>query len=62
MAPKLYTSIEARQILRVGKTRMNDMLVSGELPSFKVGQRRRITEEALQAYLAQQQTTTTIAA
>jgi excisionase family DNA binding protein len=51
LAPKLYTSTEAREILRVGKTRMNDMLVSGELPSFKVGQRRRITEDDLKAYL-----------
>lgn len=56
MAPKLYTSAEAREILRVGKTRMNDMLVSGELPSFKVGQRRRISEDDLKAYLAQQKT------
>jgi excisionase family DNA binding protein len=56
LAPKLYTSTEAREILRIGKTRMNDMLVSGELPSFKVGQRRRITEDALQAYLVKQQT------
>lgn len=51
MAPKLYTSTEAREILRVGKTRMNDMLVSGELPSFKVGQRRRVAEDDLKAYL-----------
>jgi excisionase family DNA binding protein len=56
LAPKLYTSAEAREILRVGKTRMNNMLVSGELPSIKVGQRRRILEDDLKAYLAQQKT------
>lgn len=54
MAPKLYTSVEARGILRIGKTRMNALLVSGELPSFKVGPHRRITEDDLKAYIARQ--------
>ncbi len=51
MTPRLYTSTEARKILRIGKTRMNDLLVSGELASFKEGAHRRITEDALQEYL-----------
>ncbi len=54
MAPKLYTSNEAREILRIGKTRMNDLLVSGQLESFKVGQRRRITDEALRSCIQRQ--------
>jgi excisionase family DNA binding protein len=56
LAPKLYTSAEARTILRIGKTRMNDLLVSGELPSFKVGQRRRISEESLRVFIERQMT------
>jgi excisionase family DNA binding protein len=51
LAPKLYTTSEARAVLRVGKTRMYALLTSGELPSFFEGSHRRITEEALQGYL-----------
>ncbi len=57
MEPRYYTAAEARAILRVGRTRMNDMLVSGELKSFKVGQRRRIAAADLKAYVAKQMTT-----
>lgn len=51
MAPKLYTSVEAREFLRIGKTRMYALLTSGEIPSFKVGPHRRITEDDLNAYV-----------
>lgn len=57
LTPKLYTSTEARAILRVGKTRMNHLLVSGKLKSFKDGHQRRITEQALNEYIAAQMAT-----
>ncbi len=57
MAAKLYTSAEARDVLRIGKTRMNQLLVTGELDSFKDGRQRRITEEAINAYIAKRMAT-----
>ena len=39
---ELLTVDEARVWLRLGRTRLNDLLQSGELPSFKVGRRRFI--------------------
>ena len=39
---ELLTVKEVRYWLRVGRTRLNELLQSGELPSFKVGRRRFI--------------------
>jgi excisionase family DNA binding protein len=39
---ELLTVDEARLWLRLGRTRLNELLQSGELPSFKVGRRRFI--------------------
>ena len=37
---ELLTVEEVRFWLRIGRTRLNELLQSGELPSFKVGRRR----------------------
>jgi excisionase family DNA binding protein len=39
---ELLTVEEVRLWLRLGRTRLNDLIQSGELPSFKVGRRRFI--------------------
>ncbi len=39
---ELLTIDEVRAWLRVGRTRLNELLQSSELPSFKVGRRRFI--------------------
>jgi excisionase family DNA binding protein len=39
---ELLTVDEVRLWLRLGRTRLNELLQSGELPSFKVGRRRFI--------------------
>lgn len=54
MAPVIYTATEAREILKVSKSMISKLMVSGQLKSFKVGRDRRITEEALKAYIAEQ--------
>lgn len=54
MAPVIYTATEARQILKVSKSTMSKLLVGGQVKSFKVGRDRRVTEEALKAYIAEQ--------
>jgi excisionase family DNA binding protein len=37
---ELLTVEEVRLWLRLGRTRLNELLQSGELPSFKIGRRR----------------------
>ncbi len=54
MAPVIYTAAEAREILKVSRSLMSKLLVNGDIKSFKVGRDRRITEEALKAYIAEQ--------
>lgn len=54
MAPVIYTAAEAREILKVSRSLMSKLLVNGDIRSFKVGRDRRITEEALKAYIAEQ--------
>lgn len=56
MPPVVYTAAEVQDILKISKNTLSKMLVSGELPSFKVRRERRVTDEALRAYIAQQMT------
>ena len=52
----VYTAEEARQMLRIGTGRMTRILMSGELPSIRLGSRnRRITRQALLDFLARQE-------
>lgn len=48
---KVYTTTDAREILRISKTRFFKLLKSGELEYFRIGKSIRITEEALQKYI-----------
>jgi excisionase family DNA binding protein len=41
----------ARDVLRIGRTRVYQMIASGELRSVAVGRSRRIPESALQDYI-----------
>lgn len=50
------TPTEARARLKVGKSLMNNLLVSGRLKSSKVGRLRRIAQEDLDAYMRAHQT------
>lgn len=44
--------IEACEILCLGKTRVYELMDSGELPSVRIGSARRIPLDGLEAYLA----------
>jgi excisionase family DNA binding protein len=50
---ELLTVEEARLWLRLGRTRLNELLQSGELPSFKVGRRRFIRRGDVMGWLEQ---------
>ena len=50
----LLTVDETIQVLRLGRTRVNEMLRSGELPSYKTGRRWIIRRRDLEAWLEQQ--------
>jgi excisionase family DNA binding protein len=50
---ELLTVDEARLWLRLGRTRLNDLLQSGEIPSFKVGRRRFIRRGDAMEWLEQ---------
>jgi excisionase family DNA binding protein len=43
---------EAAEILGLGKTRVYELMDSGELPSVRIGTARRIPLDGLEAYLA----------
>jgi len=47
----LLTVDETIQVLRLGRTRVNEMLRSGELPSYKAGRRRLIRRQDLETWL-----------
>jgi excisionase family DNA binding protein len=50
---ELLTVEEVRRWLRLGRTRLNELLQSGELPSFKVGRRRFIRRGDVPKWLQQ---------
>jgi excisionase family DNA binding protein len=50
---ELLTVDEVRLWLRLGRTRLNELLQSGELPSFRVGRRRFIRRGAVPKWLQQ---------
>ena len=49
--PLLLTIAEAADRLRVGRCTMQELLLSGEVRSFKIGRLRRIPPEALSEYI-----------
>lgn len=52
MEIKLHTRKEVAQALRMGLTALNDILMSGELPSYVIGGKRLVSEDDLNAYIA----------
>ncbi len=48
----LLTPEEAARRLSMGRTHLHLKLASGEIPSVRIGRSRRITRQALDAYVA----------
>jgi excisionase family DNA binding protein len=49
---KLYRVEEVAEVLNVGRTKVFDLIRSGQLASVKVGGSRRVTERAVDEYIA----------
>ena len=47
----LLTVDETIRVLRLGRTRVNEILRSGELPSYKLGRRRLVRRQDLERFL-----------
>jgi excisionase family DNA binding protein len=47
----LYRPEEAAQVLRIGRTRLFDLIRSGELRSIKIGNSRRVSATALSEFV-----------
>lgn len=50
---EVYTTKEMMQILKFGKTKMNELLKSGEFPAVKIGGQYRITKTALEKWMSE---------
>lgn len=48
----LYTVEQAAYLSSLGRTRMYDLIATGEIESVKIGRARRIPADALDAYIA----------
>jgi excisionase family DNA binding protein len=48
---ELLTVDETIRVLRLGRTRVNEMLRGGELPSIKIGHRRFVRRTDLERFL-----------
>ena len=49
----VYTPKDAAQVLKIGKSKIYELIASGEIPSIRLGKRcLRIPAAALSAYLA----------
>jgi excisionase family DNA binding protein len=48
----LYTAEEAARYLGIGRTFMFRLLATGQIDSLKIGSRRKITRDALDAYVS----------
>ena len=48
---ELLTVNETIGVLRLGRTRVNEILRSGELPSYKLGRRRLVRRADLERFL-----------
>jgi excisionase family DNA binding protein len=49
--PELLTVEETVELLRCGRTKVNALLWSGDLPSLKIGRRRLVRRADLQRFL-----------
>lgn len=50
-APKVYTRAEATQVLRISKSKLDQLVRAGELRVRRVGRRVLIPETAIEEYL-----------
>jgi excisionase family DNA binding protein len=48
---RVYTVEEAAAVLGIGRTFMFRLLATGQVESFKIGKRRKVTSEAIEAYV-----------
>ena len=48
---KLLTTVEAQNILSIGRTRLFKLIASGEIESVRIGSSRRIPTEAIDRYI-----------
>jgi len=51
---ELLTTDDVRRILGIGRTKLNELIASGELPMWKLGGERRITRAGMEAYIRAQ--------
>ena len=49
--PAIMTFSECKSILKIGKNTLLDLLHSGQLEGFKIGNRWRITRDSLMEYI-----------
>lgn len=52
MERRLLTPLEVAEILGIGRTKVFELIASGELESVAIGRCRRVPTEALDAFLA----------
>lgn len=50
----VLTTAEVREVLGVGRTKLNELIQSGELKMWKLGGERRITRAGLEAFIREQ--------
>jgi excisionase family DNA binding protein len=49
--PEIMTFKECQQLLKIGKNTLLDLIHSGELDAFKIGNRWKITKEAVVEFI-----------
>jgi excisionase family DNA binding protein len=49
--PEIMTFNECKEILKVGKNTLLDLIHNGELDAFKVGNRWKITRESVEEFI-----------
>lgn len=52
--PKVYTPAEVAEILKIGQTKVYELLQRGEIRSRKIGKLRRIPAAAIDEFLERQ--------
>jgi excisionase family DNA binding protein len=59
---RLLTMPQAAELLQVGRCKMQELVLSGQIRSLKIGRLRRIPAEAIDEYIAQALSQQTVAA
>ena len=49
--PEIMTFKECQQLLKIGKNTLLDLIHNGELDAFKIGNRWKITKEAIAEFI-----------